>query len=595
MELLFMKHKFYIFAFLAILFAGCTTTKAAVNTEIAIVYTNDVHTYINNIKKVDGNNVAGLRFSKISRMVKDMKASGKEVLLVDAGDEIQGTSYGSIDEGESVINIMNAAGYDIASFGNHEFNYGADHFYRLSKKAKFPYVSCNFHYIGGDGKKKDFASYKIFNVGGKKIAFIGISTPETLTSSSPVNFQNEKGEFLYSVDGSIRPEDLYDAVQKTIDMVKDKVDYCIALGHLGVSLGEVKDKTSSLDVIANTRGLDAFIGGHSHTVIERDFVSDADGRKVLSTQTGSYLSFAGIMTIDVNGNFKTEFIQDYERADEKVEKLENNLVSRVESEYGKQIAVFGSKLSVSAPDNDRQRLIRAQEMNIGDFTADSVYWYFNESKKLQCDAVVVNGGGIRTSINDGIVTVNDLKNVQPFGNMICIISATGQQIMDALEMGVTVTGEWDAEWNSPAENGGFLHVAGLRYKIDSTYPSSVKKDGNGMFVSVDGKYRVKNVEIYNKKTGSYEPLEVNRNYRLAGINYILRNSGNGLSMFRECPIVVDYAGLDYEVMVEYCKSFRKEGAYPVIRTKNGKLASYKGYMVDYENPYGSGRISIIKK
>lgn len=590
-----MNKRIILFALVAALFVSCTTAKTYGASEVSIIYTNDVHTYINNMVKVDGNYVSGLRFSKIAGLVKDMKNEGKEVILVDAGDAIQGTSYGSFDGGFSVIDLMNATGYKLAAIGNHEFDYGADHFYDISKRAKFDYVSCNLHYIGKDGKHRDFAPYKIIKAGGRKIAFIGICTPETLTSSSPTNFQNENGEFIYSVDGCASEKDLYASVQNSIDAVKSKVDFCIALGHLGVSMGEIKGHISSADVIENTKGLDAFIGGHSHTIILGEKVKDLEGKEVLSTQTGSYLSAVGIMTLGTDGKIKTKFLKDYGTCDAKVAKLEDKLVDSINQVYGNQIAVLETKLDVNSPEIENQRLIRAQEMNIGDFVADSVYWFFNVAQGLDCDVAIINGGGIRTFIKDGPVTVNDMKNVQPFGNMVCLIKATGQQILDALEMGTTVTGEWDYEWNSPAENGGFLQVAGIKYEIDPSYKSSVKKDEKGMFVSVEGKYRVKNVCVFNKKKGAYEPLDMKKTYSLAGINYLLRNSGNGLSMFRNCDAIVDYAGQDYEILAEYCRSFIKDGTYARIKTEGSRLKEYKGYLIDYENPFGAGRIQILKK
>ncbi len=153
---------------------------------------------------------------------------------------------------------------------------------------------------------------------------------------------------------------------------------------------------------------------------------------------------------------------------------------------------------INSPDDSDKRLIRSREMNSGDIVSDSVYWYFNEALDIECDAVITNGGGIRAQLDSGDITYMDIKSVEPFGNMICMIEATGQQILDALEMGATVTGEWDEDWDIPAENGGFMHVAGMQYTIDATIPSGVKKKGDGMFESVDGEYRVKDVKIYTE-------------------------------------------------------------------------------------------------
>lgn len=591
-ERLFMKKHIVFFLMIALFFPGCT--KSIKSSEIVIVYTNDVHTYIANSVKKDDETVPALRFSKIAKMVKDLKAQGKEVLLVDAGDEIQGSSYGGIDDGEGIISLMNATGYDLATFGNHEFDYGTEQFYKVISKADYPYISCNFHYTGTDKRIKDFSPYKIFEIAGKKVAFIGISTTDTITSSTPANFQDNKGNYIYAIDGLEKPEDLYSSVQNQIDEVKSKADYIIALGHVGVSVDEIKNRVSSKDIIQNTAGLNAFIGGHSHSAFEGEMIADREGKDVLSTQTGAYLSAAGVMTISKEGKISSKFVYDYDSCDESVEKAENEVIGKVQTLLGKKIAFLDTTLTVNSPENEKQRLIRAQELNLGDFTADSVYWFFNEAKKMNCDAAFINGGGIRASIKNGEVTLNDVKNVQPFGNVICLIKATGQQILDSLEMGTTVIGGWDYEWNAPAENPGFLHAAGLKYSVDPSIKSSVKLDDKGMFCSVQGKYRVQNVQIYNRDLQKYEPLDLNRTYTVGGINYLLRNGGNGLSMFQNCSVVIDFIGMDFEVMAEYMKNFTVKEEFPEICTKNSPLCTYKNYLLDYENPYGSGRIEIKK-
>ncbi len=590
---LLMKKRVLLFLTLALVFTGCAVNGK--KSELVILYTNDVHTYIANTEKTDGGDVPALRFSKIAKMAGDLKAENKAVILVDAGDEIQGSTYSTVGNGEGIVRLMNEAGYDLATFGNHEFDFGVDHFYSLREKAKFPYISCNFKYLGKDGKRKAFEPYRIINRGGRKIAFIGISTPETMTSSTPAEFQDGDGNFIYTVAGLNNPQDLYDQVQEQIDRVRSKVDYCIAIAHVGVSMDEIKKGVSSTDIIKNTSGLDAFIGGHSHSEIEGEVITDKSGRPVLSTQTGSYLSAAGVMTISLDGRISTSLVREYDSSSVGVEKIEEELISTVTESLGKQVAVLDSRLYVSSPDDEKIRLVRAQETNMGDFCADTIYWFFNMEKKMNCDIALYNGGGIRTLIKEGPVTLNDVKNVMPFGNMICLINATGRQILDSLEMGVTVTGEWDSEWNCPAENGGFLQVAGLRYTVDPSHASTVKIDGNGMFQSVEGKYRVRNVEVYNKDAGTYEKLDPEKVYAVGGINYILRNSGNGLSMFRNCPVVVDYAAQDFEVMSDYFRSFKAEGDYPVVNTQNSPLASYDNYQLDYENPHGAGRIKILGK
>lgn len=564
------------------------------SSDITIVYTNDVHSYIENVKKDDTGNVIGdgLRFSKIAAMVKDMRADGQNVLLVDAGDEIQGDIYGAMDEGENIIKIMKATGYQLATPGNHDFDYGVIQCLRLIEEAGFPYVTCNFH--STKTKEIIFEPSHIFEIAGKKIAFVGVTTPETITSSTPTYFQDEKGEFIYTVDGISNPEDMYISVQNAIDNVKNDVDYVIGIGHVGVAQDSTMKKIDSVSLINNVTGLDAFIDGHSHTTMEKEYIKDKTGKDVLLTQTGYYLNAVGIMTIKEDGTIDTKLVDDYDKEDETVALLEKEWKEEIEEQMNEKIAVLENELFIGNPDDKIKRLIRSREMNLGDLMADSVYWFFNEKLLLNCDVAIQNGGGIRAGIEKGNISYMNVKQVAPFGNMICLIAATGQQIVDSLEMGATLTGGWNEEWGIPAENGGFLQVAGLKYTIDTTIPSGVQLDENGMFKSVEGEYKVKDVEIYNKDTGNYEPIELEKEYQVGGLNYILRNDGSGMSMYSKDELTVDYVGEDYVILAEYMKAFEKENGYPLINTKNSPLVNYSGYLLDYENPYGAGRITTIE-
>lgn len=563
--------------------------------EINIVYTNDVHSYVENVVTDEDGNVTGngLRLSNIAAMVNDMRAEGKNVLLVDAGDEIQGDIYGAMDEGETVIKIMKETGYQLATPGNHDFDYGMLRFLKLAENAGFPYVSCNFH--PARNTEIIFTPSYTFDVAGKKVAFIGVTTPETITSSTPVYFQDENGDYIYIIDGLKNKEDLYTSVQSAIDNVRDKADYVIGLGHLGVGMSAEKRGWDSKSVIANVTGLDAFIDGHSHTTMERETVTDKEGKEVILTQTGSYLNAVGVMTITADGTISTKLVNEYNREEEKIAQMEKDWEAAIDSNMNEKIGMLENTLYINNPDNESQRLIRSQELNMGDFTADSVYWFFNERLGIDCDVVLQNSGGIRSEIKKGDMTYLTVKKVNPFGDMVCLVSASGQQIIDALEMGATVIGEWDEEWNEPAENGGFMQVAGLTYTIDASIPSSVELDDNGMFLRVNGEYRVKDVKIYNKATGQYEDIDPAKHYQLGGINYLLRNSGVGLSMFEEDELSADYVGLDYVILAEYIKSFGIEGEYATVNNATCPLRGYEGYLLDYENPYGAGRINIIKK
>lgn len=563
------------------------------NADITILYTNDVHSYIANVVKDDEGNITGdgLRLSKVAAMVNDMRADGENVLLVDAGDEIQGDIYGAMDEGETIIDIMNATGYQLATFGNHEFDYGMFQLMKLTEKAEFPYVTCNFH--STKTKERTFADSHVFDIAGKKVAFVGITTPDTITSSAPAYFQDETGEFIYTIDGINNKNDLYTSVQNSIDNVREEADYVIGLGHLGIGTEAEQKGWDSPSVIANVSGLDAFIDGHSHTVIEGEKVKDKDGKEVILTQTGCYLTSIGKMTISEDGSISIELVHDYDREDEAVASIEKEWIDEVDAQMNEKAAVLDTPMYIGNPDDSGERWVRSRETNLGDLTADSMYWFFNERIGLDCDVAIQNGGGIRSQIDKGDITELTLKQVEPFGNMVCLISASGQQIVDALEMGALVCGEWDEQAGTFAENGGFLQVAGLSYTIDASVKSNVVLDDNDLFDSVDGDYKVKDVEIYNRESGKYEPIDLAKEYQLAGINYLLRNSGNGYSMFASNEMTIDYVGLDYVILSEYVKSFAMDGDFPLVNTKNSPLAEYKGYLLDYEKPEGAGRINII--
>lgn len=558
--------------------------------DIAVIYTNDIHTYIKNRDLKDEKKAKNLSYAALSALKDDIAAQGKEVILVDAGDHIQGTAYGDMDKGATIIQMMNETGYALATLGNHEFDYGISRIFELMKKAGFPYVSCNF-YKTDDGNLV-LPAYKIIEKGGVRIAFIGISTPEGITKSTPTFFMDKNDNLLYDFYAGEDGSGLYNAVQKAIDEARPQADYIIALGHLGVDLSSVP--YTSREVIQHTHGLDAFIDGHSHTLIDHEYVADSKGNAVLLTQTGAYFKGIGIMNITKEGEISTEILHEYGRQNEKITEIENGWIKTIDEKLGEKVAVLDTKMFVMDPKNPAQRIVRCQETNLGDLTADAFYYYFNEKLKLDCDIAFSNGGGIRNAINPGDVSYFSAKTVFPFGNQLCVVEATGQQILDALEKGAMFAGVYDETKHIPAESGGFLHVAGIKYEIDSTVTSTVQMDDNGIWLGAPtGKYKVVNVMVYNRGTAEYEPLDLEKHYRLAGANYILKNLGDGMAMFKGIVPVLDFVGEDYIILADYFKSFKKgKDKYPHISTENSPLKAYKNYLLDYENPFGSGRIEI---
>ena len=573
--------------------AGVTTAAAAMavgapaasacwngeKSEVTILYTNDVHTYIDK-------QAPELTYAAIAALKQSYQNAGKKVLLVDAGDHVQGTAYGSMDQGASIIELMNAAGYDAATPGNHEFDYGMDRAKELMRDADFPYLSCNW--VDLRTNLRVLPEIKVFVRGGVRIAFVGITTPETFTKSTPAYFMNKaQTKYIYDILGGEDGQKLYSAVQKAVDKAKCLADVVIGLGHLGVDPSS--SPWTSEEVIAHTTGFDAFIDGHSHTVMENKQVADASGRLVTLTQTGSYFANVGEMTIAPDGTISTRLVSTYDQEDVAVAAEQAAWVNTVDDMLGEKIAVADTKFYITDPATGKRR-IRSGETNLGDFVADGIYTYFNEVEQLHCDIAIMNGGGIRSDEDAGYWTFKTCKQVSPFGNVACLMSVTGKQIQDALEFAARFAGE------GGKENGGFLQVAGATYEIHTDIPNTVQTDEKNVWIgSATGTPRVQNVKIYDKASGSYLPLDPGATYALAGMNYTLRNLGDGFAMFDGAELIKDYVSEDYLVMSTYAMTFGGVDAegLPHLSSANSVLAEYPGYLLDYENPYGAGRISIL--
>ncbi len=547
--------------------------------DVTILYTNDVHTYIDKQSPK-------LTYAAIADLKQSYQNAGKDVLLVDAGDHVQGTAYGSMDEGASIIKLMNAAGYDVATPGNHEFDYGMDRAKAIMKEADFPYLSCNW--VDLRTGLRVLPSVKVFVRGGRRIAFVGVTTPETFTKSTPAYFMDKaQRKYIYDIQGGEDGKKLYDAVQKAIDKAKLLADVVIGLGHLGVDPSS--SPWTSEEVIAHTSGFDAFIDGHSHTVMENKQVQDASGKAVTLTQTGSYFANVGEMTIAADGTITTKLIPTHEGMDAGIAAMQTGWVNTVDDMLGEKIAVGDSDFYVSDPATGKRR-IRSAETNLGDFVADGIYAYFNEVEKLHCDLAIMNGGGIRADVPAGDWTFKTCKQVSPFGNVACLMSVTGKQIQDALEFAARFAGE------GGKENGGFLQVAGATYEIHTDIPNTVQTDEKNVWIgSATGTPRVQNVKIYDKASGSYLPLDPGATYALAGMNYTLRNLGDGFAMFDGAELIKDYVSEDYLVMSTYAMIFDGADAagLPHLSSANSPLAAYPGYLLNYEQPYGAGRITIL--
>ncbi len=558
--------------------------------DIVILYTNDVHTYI------DG----PLSYDVIAAIKDDLQKKYKHVLLADAGDHIQGTAYGSMDQGESIIRLMNAADYDVATLGNHEFDYDMQGCMNVIDWAEFPYISCNF-YREADGVRGEnvLDSYVMFDCGDEKIAFVGITTPETFSKSTPAYFQDETGNFIYGISGGEDGSELYQDVQRAIDEAEDAgATHIIALGHLGVDPSSAP--WTSEGAIAGVGGLDAFIDGHSHTVMEGKEVEDKDGNTVLLTQTGEYFHRIGMMVIDSEtGDVTTDFIEcngDEDNgytltselysgtvliSDTAAKEMKDGWIREIDDQLGQTIG--STTVTFDNYDSDGNRLVRLQETNSGDFAADALYYLFDHMD-LDVDIAVMNGGGIRNQAITGDISYKTCKDMHTFGNVACLQTVTGQQILDMLE--------WGARYAGVSESGSFLHVSGITYKINTSIPNTTQADNKDVWIGGPTEYRVHDVTVYNKDTGNWDMLDLHAEYNLAGYNYTLRDFGGGFAMFSGAVNVLDYVMEDYIVLANYIQGF--EGG--IVEADNSPLlVKYPGFMIDYSNVNGSGRIKVVTK
>ena len=584
---------------------GISFSSLAADRDIVVLYTNDVHC------GVDENiGYAGLALYK-----KEMQSQTPYVTLVDAGDAIQGAPIGTLSDGGYLIDIMNKVGYDFAVPGNHEYDYGMPRFLELAGKLSCGYYSSNFMDLRTGSTV--FAPYKMFTYGDTKVAFVGATTPESFTKSTPAYFQDGNGNYIYGFCEDENGQKLYNQIQSSVNSAKaEGANYVILVGHLGEN--GTTDRWTSDNVIKNTTGIDALIDGHSHEAYGK-YIKNKDGQDVLLTQTGTKLKEIGKLTLHTDGTISSELISQvpagagtsaytvkngdslsriakrelgsYDRwrdiydanrdkikdpnvlavgiqlvipgksavtADGKAIDYDTDMfIKAIQAQYNETLKTVIGHTDVDLTVNDPatgNRAVRSAETNLGDLSADA-YRYV-----LGAEIGLSNGGGIRANIKAGNITYNDTLTVFPFGNMGCVAEVTGQQIKDALEM---------ASRNCPKENGGFLQVSGLTYTIDTSKASNVQLDEKDNFVKVNGAYRVSDIMVGGA------PLDVNKTYTVASHNYMLKSAGDGMTMFKGSKIIRDEVMTDVDLLSTYIRS-----------NLGGNVGT------DYANLVGQGRIMI---
>ena len=517
--------------------------------DIVILYDNDVHCNVDS-------------YEDMAALKKEMQEQSNYVSVVSCGDYLQGDVIGAISKGKAIVQIMNKVGYDVVVIGNHEFDYGVARLKSLVKSMNAKVIASNF--VKKSTGKPVFRSYTIKTYGKKKVAFVGVTTPESFTKSTPAYFQNSKGEFIYDFYGDSTGKLLAERVQKVVNTArKNGADYVVALTHMGT-----EGITTQWDVqhlIKNTYGIDVVLDGHSHSTVPSMKVKNKNGKKITVSSTGTKFSNIGQLVIRKNGSITTELIpideeHQYEDAETKA------YIDQVKAKYEKRLnQVIGkTEVDLTTLSANGERAIRNAETNMGDFCTDAV------RSAMDADVAIINGGGIRADIAAGDITYKDLVSVFPWNNELCVIEATGQQIKDALELGAK---------NYPEENGGFMQVSGMKYVIDASVPSSVVTDEQtGMFEKVDGTYRVKDIQVWNTARTKYEPIKLKKTYKLAGINYTLRQNGDGFTMFDGNKVIKDNVMLDTQSLSIY-----------LTDVLDGVVGE------DYKDPAGQGRITIINK
>lgn len=529
-----------VMVFLLVILSACSTNEQSSEPErqddIYIFYTSDVHC------GVDDN----LGFAKLKALINDTKKEHANVSLVDLGDYLQGGTIGSLSQGGMIIDLMNAMDYDAVTFGNHEFDYGTERLGELMKKANFEFTVCNITYSGEkENILTDVKPYIMKEYEGTKVAFVGVSTPETPQSSTPTYFM-ENNEFVYDFCYSADGKKLAEQVQKTVDEARNEgADYVILLAHLGSA--QENQPNDSISLIHNTRGIDAVLDGHSHSVIIGDRYPNADGEDVILSSVGTKMANAGELIIGKDGTLDTLLVSEYDHEDETLRAAIDKVNADLNEILSQPIGTIDFDLTIA--DENGIRIVRTRETNAGNFAADAI------RHLMKTDVAFANGGGVRHAVSAGTVTYGNLLDVFPFSNSLGACKGTGQQILDLLEFGSKETQAITSlDDNAVGEFGGFLQVSGLKYTIDTSVESGVVLDENNMLVRIEGERRVKDVMIL--ENGEYVPIDPEKEYTIASSSYILFDSGDGNTVLKDSERIVEYGPVDIEALIQYFNDLR---------------------------------------
>ena len=509
---------------------------AELSDDIIILHTNDVHCGI-----MDKIGYDGLMLYK-----KELKKKYKHVLTVDVGDHIQGGTIGLISKGEDIINIMNEIGYDVAILGNHEFDYGVEQLDKCKSKLNCSYICAN--YCLTKDKKPIYDPYKIIEVGSKKIAFIGVATPQTISKTFLHEILDEDNNIKYDFLTDNNGQKLYSTIQKYITEVKEKgANYVIILAHLG-NEGDAPYEFTSDGFLANIEGVDAMLDGHTHRVYSQKS-KDKNGKNITLCQTGTKLANIGVLKIATDGTITSELISEVPEPNDKtsafsvkrgdinrwVDKDMNDYLGGIEALHADELnevigkVDFDMKINADSSGDSKKQISRSEEVSLGDLVADAIRAAGNGEIGL------INAGSIRADLFNGDITYGEVLDVLPFSADIIVKEIPGKNILDALELGVM---------HLPGKSSIFLQVSGISFKVNATFDSSVEVTSDGTFKGVRGERRVYDVKVGNAA------LDENKKYRISFDNYIA-GGGDGFSMFSEFQEIASTSKTDNQAFITY--------------------------------------------
>lgn len=494
-----------------------------------ILHTNDVHVGLQDNIGYDG----------LSLYRKELEALYDNVLLIDAGDAIQGAALGAMSKGAEIIKIMNELGYDLAIPGNHEFDFGFDVLDDCSEQLACGYICANFCTIDGETV---FEPWRILEAGDLKIGFVGAVTPDTFTRSAIKDVVNEVGEPMYDFLADETGDRLAGALQKNIDEVREQgADYVILVAHLG-NATENTSIYSSNAIVGKLNGIDMVIDGHSHEVYNTA-IPDKDGKMTPIAQTGTKLQHIGQLTVYKDGQLEENIIDLVPEsaavpAESVTRKNEERYVDPetktfIDNIYGAYDSIMSRKIGDLSVDlikmENGKDLSRTAENGLCELAADA----FRAVGGTQ--AGLIGAGSLRTNLEAGEVTYQDVVDILPYCNEVIMAEVSGQTLLDALEFGVSFL---------PENSGGFPQVSGITFSINTEIESSVTMNEKKQFVSVDGEYRVHDVKVDGKD------LDPDAIYTLAITQYLL-TGGDGFTMFEDAEIISTTGLADNEVVMKY--------------------------------------------